>query len=215
MHLLDRKACPPPPCLSKFNPEEHDWDDVKGNDKAEIRKALVRMQGERCAYCEGPLFAGHGHIEHFRRKNKEHFPELTFVWENLFLSCDSRTNCGHFKDRPSGPAYRSDDLVKPDEDDPESFFYFSVTGEVRVQAEADAASCAQANETIRVLGLNHPALVAQRRKAVARYKRGRGSTFDIAGLSDEHRWLFLQREIEETKDIPFCTTVHHFLRRQG
>jgi uncharacterized protein (TIGR02646 family) len=214
MHFLDRKACQRPPCLSKFDHSQHCWDDVNSHDRGEIRKALVSMQGERCAYCESPLFPGDGHIEHFRRKNKEHFPELTFVWENLFLSCDSRTNCGHFKDRRQAPRYRADDLVKPDHDDPETFFYFSATGDVRVKAGADSASTTRALETIRVLGLNHPALVHQRRKAVDGYKRGRGSTMDLEGLSGERRRAYLLREIEETKERPFCTTVHHFLKQQ-
>ena len=96
MHKLDRDNTAAPPCLSGYHHTTHSWDNFGSKCKKQLRAALVKMQGipgvttedaseygVRCAYCEDAIHHA-GHIEHFRRKNKNHFPELTFDWSNLF-----------------------------------------------------------------------------------------------------------------------------------
>src|SRR4051812_35154990 len=110
MHKLDRTAIPAPACLANYDHLQHSWGDIKQADKQVIRQSLVQLQGERCAYCEGSPYR-EGHIEHFRRKNPAHFPQLTFRWDNLFLACGSQDHCGHYKDRPRAPAYNPDHVI--------------------------------------------------------------------------------------------------------
>lgn len=122
MHYLERTAIKAPECLQNYNYPAQTWDNFGSECKKELRHQLVEMQGipedstaegaeeygVRCAYCEGPIRQG-GHIEHFRRKNPQHFPELTFARENLFLACGSVRHCGHYKDRPKADPYLADD----------------------------------------------------------------------------------------------------------
>jgi hypothetical protein len=76
MRKLDRAAVPAPPCLTKYKHGRDTWEKVDGKtDRPEIRAHLGRMQGQRCAYCEGDTEAL-GHIEHFRTRSGH--PKLTF-----------------------------------------------------------------------------------------------------------------------------------------
>lgn len=77
----------------RFNPVKHD---VKTQRNAE--------QGRLCIYCEQPLTANEGHLEHIRPKAGDYgHPLLTFHYQNLAQSCDGIVNavpnkhCGHNK----------------------------------------------------------------------------------------------------------------------
>lgn len=99
MHKLVR-SCPEPQALAEARQSGvDDWDHFPSAKKKEVQFDLLVMQDERCAYCESALDLAEGHIEHFRRKNKDWFPELTFVWDNLYYSCQCNGTCGRHKDR--------------------------------------------------------------------------------------------------------------------
>jgi uncharacterized protein (TIGR02646 family) len=224
MHYLDRTSVKPPPCLALFD-KKSAWEDCccgngcpKGRcpesirRKAEVRDALRRLQIDRCAYCETALH-GQGHIEHFRRKHRDHFPHLTFDWRNLFLSCDGPDTCGHFKDRKGAPAYNPDELVKPDEHNPECFLYFHSRGEVLAREGIEPAAKARANETIRVFGLNDPSLQDRRRKAIAGYLAAHKLLDEVILLPRAERNLFIEDELRAAESWPFRTAIHHFLKK--
>ncbi len=60
----------------------------------QIKNALVTMFHGKCAYCESKItVVTYGFIEHFRPKSI--YPELTFEWNNLLLSCDICNDIGH------------------------------------------------------------------------------------------------------------------------
>jgi len=225
MHKLDRTGIAAPDCLKDYDYNTQTWDDFGGECKKELRAALVQMQGipgittedaaeygVRCAYCEGPIFH-EGHIEHFRRKNLKHYPELTFDWNNLFLACGSNMHCGHYKDRPSAPAYDPDQLVKPDEHDPEKLLYFHSSGSVRVRAKLSAENSQRANATIHVFGLDNPALEGKRARAVAAYRKMKSEDFEeLASWDEVDRREYLESEIQATCWHPYATTIKHFLQ---
>ena len=166
------------------------------------------MQGIRCAYCESNIYSG-GHIEHFRRKRD--YPNLCFVWENLFLSCDSNKYCGHYKDRRRASPYNPDDLIKPDNDDPEDYFYFHSTGEIRIRGGISEDKEAKAEETLRVFNLNQSGLVASRAHALKSYRRQAADVLEALMEFDEaDRQAFIQDEIESTRDDEYATTIQHF-----
>lgn len=225
MHYLNRTAVQAPACLANYTHTTQTWDDFGPACKALLRVALAELQGIpgvttqgpgeyglRCAYCEGAIHFD-GHIEHFRRKHKNHFPELTFVWANLFLACGSLQHCGHFKDSRSTGSYDPAQLLKPDEHDPEQFLYFHSSGEVRIKAGLHALDQKiQASETIRVFGLDAPALTGERAKALSTYKKRILSDLDvIASWSKQDREDYLKGEVDATRWDPYATTIKHFL----
>ncbi len=229
MHLLDRSAVAPPGCLADWTYPDNNWDDFGGACKKQLRLALQRLQsreiiddgaddeveyliGLRCAYCEGQIYCG-GHIEHFRRKNPNHFPELTFEWTNLFLACGSTEHCGHYKDRQNAPAYNPDELIKPDVHNPNEYLYFHSSGEVRVRnrkgmTDADRHRGA---ETIRVFNLNCRRLVGDRNRVLKHYVDSKKQFLDDLMEFEEHdRETFIAEEIDATRHEPYWTTIRHF-----
>jgi uncharacterized protein (TIGR02646 family) len=211
MHKLDRTSARRPRCLDKYNYPLHTWDDVTREDKQELRACLQHMQNSLCAYCESPLFEK-GHIEHFRRKSSRHFPQYSFVWDNLFLSCDSHEHCGHYKDRHNADPYDPAALVKPDVENPDLFFYFHSSGELRARAGATEDCSSRAEESIRILNLNCPPLKAQRRACVAKYKQS-AILEELMRCDEQLRQDYIKNEIEETRHEPYCSVIRHFFER--
>lgn len=174
----------------------------------------------RCAYCEGQI-RHEGHIEHFRRKNATHgFPYLTFAWENLFLACGSKEHCGHYKDRKGAAPYDPANLIKPDQDDPEQFLYFHSSGEVRPRTGENISpqNAFRASETIRVFGLDTPVLKGARHRAIQGYKKELEELEAwLAGENETEQQELLQAhiqaELEETKWLPYATTIKHFFTK--
>lgn len=148
MHKLQRGTAPA--CLSTYQHGRDNWKAVSAEDKREIWERLDEMQQRRCAYCEDALRNDKRHIEHFRQKARD--PKVTFLWSNLFGSCNRIDNCGKFKDEL--PPYDPADLIKPDEEDPERFFLFVSDGSVAVREGLNAADKKRALETIRIFNLN-------------------------------------------------------------
>ncbi|WP_239646742.1 retron system putative HNH endonuclease [Pseudomonas syringae] len=226
MLKLDRTSVDAPPCLADYNHPTHEWSDFRGTCKKQLRFALVQLQGidgvttedaaeygVRCAYCEGAIFH-EGHIEHFRRKNPDHFPELTFSWSNLFLACGSIQHCGHHKDRRSAPDYDPSLLIKPDEHDPEHYLYFHSSGKVLARNNLSDHENSCATETIRVFGLDNPALEGARVNAVRSYRKMHDADLsEIASWSDAERDAYFRGEIEATRWLPYATTIRHFLQK--
>ena len=213
MRKLDRTIAPSPACLGAYRHPANTWNDVESAERREIRASLERMQGNRCAYCEG-LVGADGHIEHFRRKGPGHYPELTFDWPNLFLSCGSSDHCGHYKDRPGAPDYNPDEIVKPDIDDPDAELYFHSTGEVRPRSDGNAPNARRATETIRVLNLNCGRLRAQRRRVVRIYEQREPGILDALMEFDEpSRREFIDAEIEFTRNDPYWTVIRHYFEK--
>ena len=216
MHKLDRSAVAAPTCLASYNYPQNTWEDVSSSDKRQIRNSLKEMQDYRCAYCEGPIYSNNRHIEHFRRKDPAHFPSLTFAWSNLFLSCNTREHehCGRYKDGPNASCYNPNDLVKPDEDDPDQFFYFHSSGEIRPRSGIDAGQSTRATETIWVFNLNCGKLKAERRRALRIYQgRALGFIEELMGLKQADRQLFISQEIAATRADPYWTVIRHFFER--
>lgn len=213
MHKLDRTAVAAPPCLAEYDPDRDEWEAA---DKKQIQAHLEQMQGRRCAYCECSLdYFGH-HIEHFRRKNKDHFPALKFVWSNLFWSCQEKDHCGHYKDRPRAAAYDPAELIKPDDDEPDKYLYFHSSGDVRPRPKLTPKEQRKAEETIRVFNLDCGTLQAARRRALDAYQRRDSHYLDELMAADEAtRKELISYEVLATSGDPHCTVIRHFFEKAG
>lgn len=224
MRKLDRNGVARPCCLDTYDHNTQSWDDLGAQCKKNLRAALFEMQGIpginspdakeyglRCAYCESAIYH-EGHIEHFRRKNKAHFPQLTFDWQNLFLACGSHHHCGHYKDRKAAPPYDPNLLIKPDVDDPSEFLHFHSSGEVRVRSGLQQHEIERAEATIRVFGLDKPQLNGARAKSVSSYRKLVNKDLnELESWPADLRCEYIAGEISSAKRAPHSATIRDFL----
>jgi uncharacterized protein (TIGR02646 family) len=195
--------------LANYHHGQHNWDDLRAPDRDEIRQRLEEMQGRRCAYCEGSLDVLGQHIEHFRRKHAGHFPQLTFVWTNLYWSCDQQDSCGHYKDHGAG-AYDVNDLIDPCLEDPDAFFRFRADGTISVRSGLSATDQHRAHETLRVFNL-HPQwgrLRNMRKAILAEYVF---MIDDAIGFTTDELQQLFENELAAAESLPFSTAIRHVL----
>jgi uncharacterized protein (TIGR02646 family) len=211
MHRLHRGNAPA--CLAKYRYGRDRWSDEipTPEEKADqIWPALEAMQGNRCAYCEDAIGNGNRHIEHFRQSSR--YRQGTFEWSNLFGSCNRNESCGKHKD--SCDPYNHEDLIKPDEEDPEHFFLFVSDGTIQVQRTLNTQEAHRASETLRVFNLNsaNGPLRHMRKRAIAGYLQTAEEIRQIAEVFPQEEWLpFLEEEISRIRELPFATAMKHSL----
>lgn len=190
------------------------WDQFKGDCKADVRNALEAMNtdlgGPLCSYCESEITANKSwHIEHLHRKRDS--PDRTFDWSNLFLCCESKHHCGHFKDRVSGPAYIPADLIHPDLDDPDEYLQFYSSGEVKSRDDLSVSQRKKADVTIMVLNLNSLSLKGRRSATASRAKAVVLKELEfLESLSEAERREYLSEEIQSFRGSAYPTVARHF-----
>ncbi|WP_147164778.1 retron system putative HNH endonuclease, partial [Pararhodospirillum oryzae] len=154
------------------------------------------------------------HIEHFYARGIDE--DQVFVWENLFLSCEEKKHCGHYKDRSGHQTYDPSFLIKPDEENPEDFLFFHSSGEVRPRNNLTEDDRRRAEETIRVFGLNAPVLKGKRAQAAKGFRKSLEQDLDtLASWPEEERRDYLYSEIEARRGEPYATTLKHCLLGNG
>lgn len=171
-----------PRCLSVRQNTSQNWQDLTPQDRDDIWEALLEMQGKRCAYCESKLRRTHRHIEHFQPQKSA--PNQRFQWSNLFGSCNSRSHCGHYKDRPKAPAYDSNKLIRPDHEDPHKALNFLQSGKIAPHHHNSPRDKLRGETTVQVLGLNDRKLQAKRRAVARECLR------EVTALDELIHWLF-------------------------
>ena len=179
--------------------------------KATLWTELEAMQGQRCAYCESEFRTAKRHIEHFCQKGRD--PKGTFVWSNLFGSCNREDSCGKHKDESA--VYSPAVLIKPDVDDPEHFLVFAADGSISPRKNRSMSEQHRATETIRLFNLNG-VLRQIRFREVAGYLQTAEYFAEVAAEHSEAEWIpLLQQEISDTAHLPFATAIKHVLTRQS
>lgn len=127
-----------------------------------IKDALVAMFHGKCAYCESKIsHVEYGHIEHFKPKSR--FPDLTFEWTNLLLSCPICNGFeykgDHFPEAPEGGP-----LINPCDETPAKHFEFVFDRIAKLASIIGKTNRGQTTETI--IGLNRYDLRAYRSKVI-------------------------------------------------
>lgn len=218
MHKLIRPI--PLACLSQYQHGRDKWQQVTPEHKSEIWLMLDEMLQQRCSYCECAIKTdrenSNSHIEHFRQRAS--YPQGTFLWSNLFASCNRQNSCGKHKDscgkhKDGLPAYNHQDLIKMDDEDPEEFLEFLSDGNVVPVKDLTPANLHRAEETIRIFNLNGP-LRQMREIALKGYLQTAElfSSYAEDPEIDKSDWLLLlQEELEKIKNLPFTTAIKHTL----
>ena len=208
MHKLNRG--PAPACLGHYRHGLNNWADVTSTDKQDIWLALDAMQGQRCAYCEADISHGACHIEHFRQKGRD--PKQTFVWANLFGSCNCANTCGKHKDKQA--VYPPAVLIKPDVEDPEYFLRFHSDGTISIRSGISTADQQRAGETRRLFNLDCGALRWQRHSAASGYLQTAEVISQLAAVDPNYAAACLADEIAATEHLPFATAIKHTLQNR-
>jgi uncharacterized protein (TIGR02646 family) len=205
---LDRASVECPPCLAKYQHGRDNWNDVAPEHKAQIRTHLERMQGPRCAYCEGPLDDLGRHIEHFRCKDR--FPKLTFDWSNLYCSCLRDDSCGWYKDNKAA-SYDANVLIDPCQNEPDHYFKFYSDGTVRIRSGLSIAEQNRAQETLRVFNLQNQRLNAMRQRAFETYLAIEPGIMDaLVEFEEDQRQAIIEEEMDRASMQPFSAVIRHW-----
>ena len=87
-----------------------DWSQYRSKKRKLKEFILSKKQYFLCCYCEKKVTVDKesSHLEHIKPKAKSQYPNLTFDYNNLLVSCEgnhfneigdnSKTSCGHKKD---------------------------------------------------------------------------------------------------------------------
>lgn len=211
MRFLDRSNIPSPSCLQEYQQRQRLWSDVSPQDKAEIRQRLEQWQQSLCAYCEGALEELGKHVEHFRQRSR--FPERTFCWENLFLSCERPDSCGKYKDQNHiKNTYSSEELLDPSQEDPDRFFYIGTDGHIAPRTDLSPSEMHRAYETLRILNLNNIRLCRMRNNAVSTYLyRDPDILLTLEDMTTEERKKYIDQELQSIAVEPFSAIIRHLL----
>ncbi|CAI8831311.1 hypothetical protein D3C76_860840 [compost metagenome] len=122
-----------------------------------VKTSLHHDQGGLCAYCETPLEANAGQIDHIKPKGgAEAHPQLTFSYTNYAHGCIRSKGCGQ----------RKGDRLLPIEPAPgcNERFSLSLDGSLEAMPMLSRGEKHVVRQTRDMLGLQNPALVREREK---------------------------------------------------
>jgi len=131
------------------------WDGIN-EIRSNLRKHILKTeQNFQCAYCEFNISSDNtrSHIDHFKRKH--FFPELTFEYDNLLVSCNNPNHCASYKDSSVNSKDVYVNLIDPVCEDPADHFEYYISGKLVSKNE-------KAKFTEKIFNLNHPGLKQQR-----------------------------------------------------
>jgi|688.fasta_scaffold35067_1 uncharacterized protein (TIGR02646 family) len=184
-----------------------------------VHKSLLKEQGYICCYCQRRIDLNNSHIEHFKPKDENYYPELSLEYTNFLASCQKEkinietseekireygeipVHCGHAK----GNWYDEKLTVSPLLQNCTDYFRYTEAGEILPSEDPDKNEAAKV--TIEKLGLDK---LNDKRQAVIK------GLFGEEKLSKEEIEIFInnldQRNPEDQYD-EFCNVLIYVLKQ--
>ena len=100
---------------------------------------MKNEQHSICAYCETKLNEANSHIDHFKTRNK--FPEETWDYNNLLVSCNNELRCAKHKDKQIKSKSIYDNIINPTRENPNDFIDYLASGDIVAINESEKARC--------------------------------------------------------------------------
>jgi len=182
-----------------------DWDNLAGEPKLNIHRALLMEQGYICCYCNQRIDETNSHIEHLMPRKLYKNRELEY--NNILASCQKNLkrkeprHCGVLKDNWYDPML----MVSPLDKDCENRFRFIEDGCILPVSESDDS----AKTTITKLGLDIDKLKALRRKAI----EGVTDILDSLSLKEIQSWITALHQRDSDRSFtPFCQILIQILK---
>ena len=172
---------------------------LRGIPKRELKKKLIEDQGYICCYCGAEISNDENtKIEHV--KCQKRYAHLALNYTNMLASCDGGDKDREKKVRPKHNPHcdakkgNNDIPISPLDEDVENLFTYYEDGSIKSGDE-------RGKELIRILGLDAPFLVTQRKNALKSYK-----DFSLDELEKELNYV---KELHDGKYESYC-----FVREQ-
>ena len=184
-------------------PGKRDW--ATREAKRVLRSALRGLAHGKCVYCESALeVTDYFEVEHYVAKSVA--PDLAFEWTNLLPACRRCNNAKGEQDHRNA-------LLKPDEEDPEPYFWIHPdTGKLEPHPKLDETQAHRASETIRLCDLQRKQLCEKRYETLKRAGRWLLQVSSAGRLDDALReeWDALSSPRMEYKLV-----LRHVLETRG
>lgn len=167
---------------------------VRGDYKHSVnKKALKEASVDKCMYCESKIsHIDFAHIEHFKPKALNKFPELEFEWSNLGYSCPKCNNNKSDKFHDDSP------YIDPYSEEPSE--YFLANGSWLFVKQGSERS----DLTIRDIGLNRPELLEKRLEKITEIQSAITACFRTNNVVLREMALQeLRKEAEPDKEYSF------------
>lgn len=179
------------------------WDRLNSVIKTNLKEVLIIEQGSICCYCGVQIKTINCHIEHFRPKKKDKFPQLQLEYNNLLCSCQLEfqkkepKHCG----RAKGSWFEEALTISPLDHNCESRFKFLENGSIQPFNKNDEG----AKKTISKLALDIEKLNELRQYYIA-------AVLDDIDIFEEDSIqetinIYSQRNPKDGKYMPFCFAV--------
>ena len=160
-------------CISVAETNKANWREVPPVPKNALLSALIAEQGALCAYSMKRIETSSAHVEHIKPQSrcKEDHPESDLDYKNL-VACFPRENLHRryrYGAQNKGSWWEDNgrEFVSPLHPACEKRFAFDLSGHISaVNGHPDGI------KTIAVLGLNHPSLLDERKRAIEEYIYG-------------------------------------------
>ncbi len=180
------------------------WDDYHTccfKQKQALKKYILTYeQNMLCIYCESKISISKesSHFEHIRPKAQNMYPNLTFDYKNLAISCNGtcsnkkndseKYNCGHIKDNE----YIEEKFLHPFEVEEIAEYFKYDFDDFNIYSTDKNEE--KANYMINTLKLNSSTLIVSRRNDYKKFNKRLKKIKDIA-----------QRKLEIKKEIESCS----------
>lgn len=157
------------------------------------KQALKAASADKCMYCESKIsHIDFAHIEHFKPKAANKFPELKFEWSNLGYACPKCNN------NKSDKFHNDYPYIDPYSENPSE--HFLAHGTLLFVKNG----CERSDLTIRDIGLNRPELLEKRLEKITEIQNAITACFRtnnkaLRGMALEE----LKKEAEPDKEYSF------------
>ena len=135
--------------------------------RSELASYILKEQNGLCIYCEKIVedYPNDCHIDHFRKRDSNFFPNKTLNYHNLLISCNSKNRCAKYKDKHiSKGDYKK--FIDPVIENPEDFLEYTFYGELEPKEFLNKNDKEKAEFTIKILNLNDRGLVEERKNII-------------------------------------------------
>ncbi len=199
-------------CMTVAGTSKADWREVPPAPKNALLSALIAEQGALCAYTMKRIETNSAHVEHIKPQSRcrADQPESDLDYDNLVACFPRESLYGRYRygaqKKDSWWEDNGREFVSPLHPACEKRFNFDLSGNVSaVKGRSDGL------KTIAVLGLNHPSLIDERKRAIEEFVYGPAGSEPLSQAHTLRAQQFVCVRDRHGQFCPFCDAIRDAL----